>query len=173
MASVQANVVVQTHDINNLPQSVGQEVVVTSGLLADLQLWSAAYLPLLDAVLGSQILNANLVIPLTLPGGLKGAPEAGNNQMIGALVRQITATPGQLWSNTYPGAAIATFQAFPNSAIVDLGAGKPMTVLEAFLVGITHTGTASDPQGSLLLAIQSAIKNDRSNRRGLVRRHRR
>lgn len=170
MAAVQSKVVVQTKDINNLPASIGQDVLTTSGLLADIQTWAAGYLPLLDAVVGSQILDANIVIPVPLPGGLKSAPLAGNNQMIGGLVRWITsALP---WTNEYFGFANAAFQAPPNADLVNLGTGAPFTLLEAYLLTATGTTTGVSPEGAALASILYAIKNGRKNRRGLERRHR-
>jgi hypothetical protein len=172
MATVQSKIQVQAKDVNNLPASITLDVATTSGLLADLQAYAAGYIPLLDAVIGTQILDANLVIPLDLPGGLKGAPVSGTNQMIGALARWQAASTGEFQTVEFFGANNAIFQASPNATKVNLTAGQPFPLLYAYLTSASNATQGVTPDGGLITSLIYAVKNDRKNRRGLERRHR-
>lgn len=172
MAAVNFGISVQTTDVNNLPTSIVEDVHCGSGLFADMAAWVAAYLPLLDATIGTRILYCTLSTTIPLPGGLKAAPVAGVNQMIGGLIRRYTATPIGYDTNEYFGFAPDAFQASPYGALVNLAPTSPFGLLEAFMEGTTSTCQAVGDNGGTFSGIQSAIKNDRSNRRGLVRRHR-
>jgi hypothetical protein len=172
VATVVGKVQVQTKDINNLPASISVDVAATSGLLADLQAYTLGYLPLLDAVVGSQILDANLVIPVTLPTGLKAGPLSGNNQMVGALVRYFAGATATYETVEYFGADPAIFQPTPHSTDVDLTSGSAFSNYYAYLTTASNNTQGVLPGGGHISALIYAIKNSRKNRRGLERRHR-
>jgi len=62
--------------------------------LATIQAYSDGWTQLLDAVSGAQIVEANAVYSLTLPGPLKGAPTAGHFNERGGLIGFETSIPG-------------------------------------------------------------------------------
>lgn len=66
-------------------------VWLPSGLtVVQYQAFVTALAPLLDAVTGAKIIAADVLIGLTLPGGLKGTPEAGILNERGGLVGMST-----------------------------------------------------------------------------------
>lgn len=62
--------------------------------VAQLQTFINNFVPLLDAVIGAQILDVSVGYTMTVPGGLKGSPDAGSEVRQGALLSyDATGTP--------------------------------------------------------------------------------
>lgn len=69
-------------------------VYLPDGLtVAQVQTYAAAIIPEIDALTESQVVEANVTFALTLPGGIKGAPEAGAFNERGGLVTFDTEGP--------------------------------------------------------------------------------
>lgn len=172
MAAITGGISVSMKDVNNAPTAVLQPFSTSTGLIADTVAYVNAYLPLLDAVTGDQILDSKIIVDNGLPSGLKSSAVAGINNSNGALVDFLTTVVGEKFSNTYPGAMPLVFVP-TNQAIVDLSTGSLMQLLTAFLTATSNNTRAVNEDGFDLASVLSAIKNDRSQRPALRRRHRR
>lgn len=167
MAVVQGHLSVQLQDGNPTTKAVTQFFKTTSGLIADMQSWAAGYLPVLDAVTQSKIVKAQLIIPLTLPGGLKSAPVAGSNNMVGALFDWLNASNIDKFGAWYPNWITAGFVT-ANPELVNQADGGPVAAFIAYLLGTTATTVSTDEDIFPYSAIARAIKSSRSFRKQLA-----
>lgn len=168
MAAVNYKIITQGLDGNNVPWSIPQWAHSSTGLLADMQLNAAAYLPVLDAITQDVIHKAELVVPITLPGGLKASAVAGTNNEVGALIRESATSPGDTFSFWYPNWIPAGFQtAHPN--LVNTVDGGPVQAFLAFLIGTNNNTNYTDEDYHNLVALLNATKSTRKQRRALGR----
>lgn len=167
MPAVSGHLSFQLSDGNKVPVSFSPFFTAGSGLLADIQSAVTTYAPLLDAVTQSQILKADAVIPLSLPGGLKAAPVSGSNNNIAALLKYLIALPQEYYSYWVANWIPAGFQA-AHQNLVDQSQANVAAFLAAMLA-TTNTLVFTDEDGNDLSALQKATKSVRKDRRALGR----
>lgn len=168
MAIVTGKIVVQAVDGNDIPYSIPLFFTCSSGLLADIQLFTAGYYPLLDAATQDQLIKADIIINDVFPSGLKSAPVSGTNNEVGALMKFAAPTAMEPFSYWYPNWLPAGFEsAHPN--LVDLGTGTVGTNLSNYINTVSNNTRGTDEDGNNLGAVQKAIKSVRKQRRALGR----
>lgn len=171
MADRKGHFSIQVQDYNPTIRAITQFFDDSAGLLADMDAAIAAYLPLLDAVIGSQILKAQIVIPVTLPGGLKAAPVAGQNNSLTALFDWLNASNTDKYGIAYPSWYTANagngFEAAHPSLVNQADAA-----VAAFITGTLATVSnvkMTDEDGLVYSALGRAVKSSRTIRRQLGR----
>jgi len=104
--------------------------------ITDLQTWLTQDAPLLDAAIGGKIVEANVTLAMTLPGGLKSAPDAGSDNGFGALVNFDCTGTDYTESLWVPSWNPAGFSSGTNPQVINTG------VYAAFLADIVGGATA-------------------------------
>lgn len=167
MATEFGHLSLQVIDGNRVPKSIQYFYATASGLLADMLSMAGTFIPLVDAVTQSQIVKADLVLPLTLPGGLKSAPVASSNNEIGGLVDfDLSGDAGHygLWTPNFIPAGFSTVL----PTVIDQTQTDVAAYLAA-LLGTTDTTKFIDFYGFDLSSVRSAIKSVRKQRRAMGR----
>lgn len=162
---------IQVQDYNPTVRAVTQYFTDSAGLLANMDAAIAAYLPLLDAVVAGQILKAQIVIPVTLPGGLKAAAVADENNSVTALFDWLNATNTDKYGVAYPGWYTANpghgFEVAHPSIV-----NQSDAAVAAFISGNdvpVGTVALTDEDGQAFTGFSRAIKSGRSTRKQLAR----
>ncbi|HMC99947.1 MAG TPA: hypothetical protein VKH37_07335 [Ferruginibacter sp.] len=108
--------------------------------LAQAQGWLTGQAPLIDAITGAKILDANVSFPLTLPGGLKSSADVSSTNHRGGLFGFDNPSPYK-WSQ-YIGALLP---ALIIGEDVNVGDTDVAAYLAAMEDGITVSGTPIQP----------------------------
>lgn len=139
----------------------------TSGLLADMQAHTAAYLPLLDAITQSQIMQASIEVPVVLPGGLKAAPVALSQNQAAALLDYSdagsTLKNGYSLPNFIPSGYLSTVPSVVDPANTNVAA------FNTFLVTVANTSAAVNEDNILLTGFRGGEIGTRKHRRQVAR----
>lgn len=152
----------QMWDGGKLPITQKLYFTNSSVLLADMVSFAEAYLPLLDHVSQSQIVNAWLHLPITLPSGIKSAPvAAGNNDIQGAM-RFTTNIVGVRYTYNFPNFIPAGFLS-TNEEIIDQSQADVANMI-AFLVATTDSTVVDGDQENALTGT-APIKATKINRK--------
>jgi hypothetical protein len=138
-----------------------------SGLLADMQAYSAAYLPVLDAVTDSKILQATINIPVVLPGGLKAGPVAMSQNANAALMDFVSAAGPQKVGLSLPNFIPAGYLTTVPTVVDDTQASVAAFI--AFLTTLSSTTRATDEDFINLTAFRSGEIGTRKHRRQVAR----
>jgi hypothetical protein len=86
MAASKGHLSVSFRDYKRALASVPYFFNSATGLLVDMLAGAATLIPLIDQVTQAQIVKAQLVIPVTLPGGIKATPDANSDNEDAALL---------------------------------------------------------------------------------------
>lgn len=139
----------------------------TSGLLADIFAHAAAYLPLLDLITQSFIMEAAIEIPIALPSGMKGFPVALSQNSAAALLDYNVASGPQKFGlslpNFIPDGYLSTVP-----SVVDPG-GIPLGNFNTFLTTLANTTLATDDDYVVLDSFRSGEVGTRKHRRQVAR----
>ncbi len=162
---------VQVQDYNPTVRAITQPFVCTSGLFTDIAAALTAYLPLLDKVVAGRILKAQVVLPTVLPGGLKAAAVANQNNSVTGLFNWLNATTIDRFGLAYPGwyTTNAGNGWLPASPSLVNQADADVANFIAFNLAITNTTQMETEDGFPYSAVGKAIKSDRSTRKQLAR----
>lgn len=166
MAAVRGHLSYSIEDSEKETVSVLFPFTTGSGLLADMNLFAAAHAAVLDPILESQLTKMDLVIPVTVPGGLKGAPVAGGRNEHG-VVASYDAT-GTLYHYG------ADFPSFIQAGILNKKIDPANVAWINYLalsLATTNTTQLTNPYGGTLTALFRTLENFRKYRRALVRAH--
>lgn len=166
MAAVNWRLAVQVTDANKAPAALDVNLHTTSGLLADMESFTSAYLGVLDPVTASQLTKAEIVVPQIISGA-KTSPVASTNNSVGALLDYATANPLENASQWVANWIAAGFEA-AHENLVDQAQTEVAAYL-AFLLATTNTTTVVDGDGNALTALRRAVKTTRKFRRALGR----
>lgn len=139
----------------------------TSGLLADMFAHAAGYLPLLDAVTQSLIMEAAIEIPIALPGGLKSAPVALSQNAWAAGLDYESASGPQKVGFSLPNFIPAGYLAEVPS-VVDSG-NAAVLAFNTYLTTLANTTLATDDDYIILNSFRSGEVSTRKHRRQVAR----
>jgi len=113
--------------------------------LATVQTDLNTFLPAIDAAVDGKIVDAQVTIGLTLPGGLKGAPVTGNTVREGALLKYNAAATAFTWGMYVPSWMNAGFSGndvlttgvyfTAEGAIIAFGSDRDGNAITSFISG--------------------------------------
>lgn len=128
--------------------------------LAQVNAWFDLFIALVDAISESQIVDANMNLKHTLPGGLKAGPASGAENEVGALLRFSAANTNRSYSYRIPGFARGLFA----GEEVDTEDGLVDAVVDALVIGLDGGAGlvgATDPYMNDLVALIGSSKSIR------------
>lgn len=171
MATVNGHVSVQVQDYNPTIRAVQEYFSCTSGLLSDMTAFAQAFASAYDLVTGGKILKLTLNIPITLPGGLKGAAVAGINNSLAGLFDWTSASTTDKFGVAYPAwyTANAGNGFLPANPKLVNQADAAVAAFIAFQEAITSLTVVTTEDGTQLTGVARAIKSTRSTRKQLAR----
>jgi hypothetical protein len=171
MAVVKGHFSFQIQDYNPTTRSVAVPFSTSTGLLADMELALAALAPLLDAVVGGVIAKSQIVIPATLPGGLKSTAVAGINNSLCGLIDWINASNTDKYGVVYPGwyTANAGNGFLPASPSLVNQSDAAVAAFIAAIEAVANNTTYVTEDLFPITGLSRAIKSNRSTRKQLAR----
>jgi hypothetical protein len=111
---------------------------------AQLIAFGTAYAPLLDAVIGGKVERARYSVDLTLPGGLKAAPDALSEVQFAARASFDNASR-YAWGDYWPSFKPALF----TGDIVSVGGIGVQPLIDAYVVGLAGVAPSDGHENDL------------------------
>lgn len=167
MAASKGHLSVSFRDYKRALSSLPYFFNSSTGLLADMLTGAATFLPLVDLVTQSQIVKAQLVIPVTLPGGIKSAPVTNADNEDASLVDFDVAGSSNAYSIATPAWIDLGFDP-ANPKFVDF-TDTDVGNYVAFLIGGSTGFVPSDRYYNDITAKVSGIFSSRKHRSAVRR----
>lgn len=158
-------------DGNTNPASVPLNLSVASAStdpIGDASAYMSSLAPVVDAVTQDKIIGLYVIVPVTLPSGLKGSAVAGTNNSVGGLLRYYTGHAGFKQDILVPNYLPTEFGGVNNESIL-AATGSPTKALNDFLAAVASNTNAVDRIygtniGAYFRGVKS-VRKDRSVRR--------